>query len=199
MQSISNHYFILCRKESFYLCLKRYIAYFFIKIDVPMFEILPMLPIHWKDVKRIYEEGIATGNATFEDNAPSWEAWDHAHLPFCRLVAINDKRLIGWLALSPTSARSVYAGVAAISIYITTDARNKGAGKQLLSAAIAQSERLGIWTLEAGVFPENIASIHLHQACGFRVVGRREKIGCMHGVWRDTVLLERRSAVTGIK
>lgn len=151
----------------------------------------------WPAVRAIYLEGIATGNATFETGAPDWEKWDRAHLPDCRLVARKDGRIIGWAALSPVSGRCVYAGVASLSIYVAAAARGQGVGKALLCALIEASEERGVWTLEAGVFPENVASLALHKACGFREVGRREHIGQMGGVWRDVIFMERRSRVVG--
>lgn len=153
---------------------------------------------HWPDVKAIYESGIATGNATFETGAPAWEEWDAAHIKTCRLVAVEQDEILGWAALTPVSGRCVYAGVAEVSIYISESARGKGLGSILLNALVAESEQHNFWTLQAGIFPENVASIRLHEACGFRMVGRREKIGQMLGVWRDTVLLERRSNTVGV-
>lgn len=160
-------------------------------------QIIPLLPSHWEAVKRIYEEGIATGNATFQTSAPSWEEWDLAHSKKPRLVAIDNNVILGWAAITPVSGRCVYAGVGEISVYISTDARGKGIGKKLLLALIEESEKENFWTLQAGIFPENMASLAIHEACGFRVIGTREKIGQMNDVWRDTVLLERRSSVTG--
>ena len=156
--------------------------------------ILPMQPEHWPEVERIYIEGIATGNATFETESPGWENWDAKHHQHSRLVALDRTELLGWAALSPVSTRRVYAGVAEVSIYIEQRARGKGVGRDLLRALVEQSEQNGIWTLQAGIFPENVASIALHKACGFREVGGREKIGKLKGVWRDVVLLERRSS-----
>jgi phosphinothricin acetyltransferase len=149
----------------------------------------------WPAVKAIYEEGIATRNATFETEAPAWEKWDTGHLPTCRLVAADGARVLGWAALSSVSGRCVYAGVADVSIYVAEAARGRGIGKHLLNALITESERNGIWTLQAGIFPENTASVTAHQRAGFRLVGRREKIGQMNGTWRDVLLLERRSSV----
>ncbi len=160
-------------------------------------QIIPLLPSHWEAVKRIYEEGIATGNATFQTSAPSWEEWDLAHSKKPRLVAINNDVVIGWAAITPVSGRCVYAGVGEISVYVSADARGKGIGKKLLMALIEESEKENFWTLQAGIFPENTASLVIHEACGFRVIGTRERIGQMNGIWRDTVLLERRSSVTG--
>jgi L-amino acid N-acyltransferase YncA len=153
----------------------------------------------WGQVKEIYLEGIATGNATFETVAPSWEQWDAAHLPFARLVGRQDGELIGWAALSPVSQRFVYGGVAEVSVYVSAAARRAGIGRKLLQALIDESEQNGIWTLQAGMFPENIGSLALHQTCGFREVGRRQRIGKMNGIWRDTILLERRSTVVGVE
>lgn len=152
-----------------------------------------MRPEDWEAVRSIYLQGIATGNATFATSAPTWEEWDATHQPFCRLVARSADELIGWAALSPYSRRRVYAGVAEISIYIAESARGRGVGASLMSALIDESEQNGIWTLQAGIFPENEASVALHQRFGFRVVGVRERIGQMNGVWRDVVLMERRS------
>jgi L-amino acid N-acyltransferase YncA len=152
----------------------------------------------WGGVRSIYQEGIATGNATFETDAPEWQEWDVRHLVDCRFVARREGQVVGWGALSPVSSRCVYAGVAEVSIYVTTSARGEGIGKTLLRALIEASERQGIWTLQAGIFPENEASIALHKACGFREVGYRERIGQMNGHWRDVILFERRSEVVGI-
>jgi L-amino acid N-acyltransferase YncA len=160
-------------------------------------EIVPLLPQHWPAVKTIYEEGIATGNATFQTSAPEWEEWDAAHLPAARLVAVENNTVLGWAALTHVSGRCVYAGVAEVSVYVSAASRGRGLGKQLLAALVTASETAGLWTLQAGIFPENTASIAIHKACGFRVLGTREKIGKMGGQWLDTVLLERRSKVTG--
>jgi len=158
-----------------------------------------MSPSDWGQVRAIYLEGIATGYATFETEAPSWEAWNSSHLPFARLVAHFSNRVIGWAALSPVSQRCVYGGVAEVSVYVSQTQRHSGIGRQLLSALISESERNGIWTLQAGMFPENAGSLALHQRSGFREVGRRERIGKLNGVWRDTILLERRSSLIGIE
>ena len=160
--------------------------------------ILPLIAAHWPMVHAIYEEGIATGNATFTTEAPAWDAWDTNHLAHSRLVAHDEAgALLGWAALSPVSNRCVYGGVGEVSVYVGTAARGRGVGRQLLAALITESEANGIWTLQAGIFPENIASVRIHTAADFREVGRRERIGQHHGVWRDTLLLERRSAVVG--
>jgi L-amino acid N-acyltransferase YncA len=157
-----------------------------------------MKPENWEAVRSIYREGLATENATFEMNAPEWKDWDQNHLRHCRLVVKRKDQIVGWAALSPVSSRSVYRGVAEISIYIAATARGLGIGKALLHTLIEEAERTGIWTLQAGIFPENAASIALHKACGFREVGVRERIGQMKGVWRDVILMERRSKVVGI-
>ena len=152
-------------------------------------------PGDWPEVARIYEQGIRTGNATFETDVPSWEAWDAAHLRQHRFVAERDGRVAGWIALSPVSSRHCYAGVAEISAYVSEEARGQGVGKELLAAAIESSERAGLWTLQTGVFPKNEPSVGLLKRFGFRVLGTQERIGRLHGVWRDVVLLERRSEV----
>lgn len=162
-------------------------------------QIVEMKPRHWEAVKKIYLEGITTGQSTFQTSAPEWDKWDRTHTSNCRLVTINDDDVLGWAALSPVSGRCVYAGVAEVSVYVAEDARNKGIGRSLLEALIAESEKNDFWTLQAGIFPENLASIKIHQNAGFRLIGTRERIGKMHGVWRDTVLLERRSKLIGIK
>ena len=149
-------------------------------------------------IKSIYEEGIAGGNATFEKTAPDWEYWNSAKLPFCRLAAELNNEIIGWAALSPTSTREVYKGICEESIYIRSMHSGKGAGKILMNALIEESERNGVWTLYASIFPENKASIKLHLNTGFREIGYMEKAGCMNGKWRDTILFERRSKLTGI-
>jgi phosphinothricin acetyltransferase len=149
----------------------------------------------WLEVARIYREGIATGNATFETEVPSWEAWEHSHLPAHRFVAEEDERVLGWIALAPVSTRPCYAGVAEISVYVAESARGQGIGSRLLAALVESSERGGIWTLQTSVFPENEPSLALLRRFGFRAVGTRERIGRLHGVWRDTVLVERRSEV----
>jgi phosphinothricin acetyltransferase len=147
----------------------------------------------WEQVRAIYLEGLHEGNSTFETEAPSWEAWDAGHLKDPRLVMRVAGKVLGWAALSPVSKRSVYCGVAEVSIYVTERARGKGIGRALLEQLIKESEHAGIWTLQASIFPENEASIQLHLKCGFREVGKRERIAKLKGVWRDTILLERRS------
>jgi L-amino acid N-acyltransferase YncA len=158
-----------------------------------------MTPTDWPAVRDIYEAGIATGEATFQTEAPPWNTWDAAHLETCRLVARDEHDVvIGWAALGRVSQRPVYSGVAEVSVYVAESARGQGVGLQLLTALIAASERDGRWMLQASIFPENEASVRLHQRCGFRIVGRRERIACQYGRWRDTLLMERRSTTTGI-
>ena len=152
----------------------------------------------WLAVREIYAQGIATGNATFETVVPEWARWDAAHHKHCRLIARDCESILGWAALSPVSSRHVYAGVAEVSIYVADGARGSGVGKALLKSLIEQSERHGIWTLQAGIFPENVASIALHKSRGFREVGVRRRLGQLAGVWRDVVLLERRSSCVGV-
>lgn len=158
----------------------------------------PMEKKHWPGVHEIYCQGIDTGNATFETQAPDWEKWDRSHLPQCRLVARRGMDVVGWAALSPVSARQVYSGVAEVSVYVGGEARGSGVGKALLQRLIRESEIIGIWTLQAGIFPENVASIKLHESCGFRQVGRRERLGKMGNRWRDVILMERRSRTAGV-
>ncbi|MFZ0312142.1 MAG: N-acetyltransferase family protein [Candidatus Korobacteraceae bacterium] len=162
------------------------------------FDILPMTEKHWDAVCQIYGEGIATGRATFEESVPEWTQWDARHLPTCRLIARSGDPVLGWAALSRVSSRQVYRGVVEVSIYIAESARSRGVGAALLAALIAESERNGIWTLQAGIFAENAVSIRLHQRAGFRTVGTRKRIACLHGTWRDTVLMERRSGIVGV-
>jgi L-amino acid N-acyltransferase YncA len=154
--------------------------------------------VDWEAVRAIYLEGIATGNATFETEVPDWETWDRSHFVFARLIARDNLSSVGWAALSRTSNRSVYAGVAEVSIYVSAPARGRGVGRALLAALIEEAERNGIWTLQAGIFPENTASLSLHKSCGFREVGVREKLGSLRGIWRDVILLERRSQTVGV-
>lgn len=175
------------------------------------YPIVPMPPDLWPAVREIYREGIATGNATFETEVPDWEKWDASHRQDCRLVALEpideavaeflipfDKlTVLGWAALSPVSSRRVYRGVAEVSVYVAASARRRGVGKEMLQALVQESEVNGIWTLQAGIFPENAASISLHRFCGFRDVGVRRRIGRLGETWRDVVLMERRSATVG--
>jgi len=153
-------------------------------------------PDDWPAVRAIYEDGIRSGDATFETETPSWERWDAAH-PEVRVVAEWDDSVVGWAALSPASARDCYRGVGEVSVYVAEDARGEGLGRALLEEVVRRSEQHGFWTLTAGVFPENEASVRLHEACGFREVGVRERLGELDGVWRDVILLERRSRQVG--
>ncbi len=158
-----------------------------------MFEIRAMTPADWPAVEAIYAEGIATGDATFETEPPSWDEFDAGRLPNHRLVAVEDGAVVGWAAFSPTSTRECYAGVVEHSVYVAEDARGRGVGRGLMEALIASADTGGLWTIQTSIFPENVASIALHERVGFRIVGRRERIAQLDGVWRDTVLLERRS------
>ncbi len=164
------------------------------------FVVEEMRPSDWPQVLAIYMAGIATGHATFETEGPTWERWDSAHLKFARLVARSSAPsdgIKGWGALSPVSSRHAYRGVAEVSVYVEEHERGAGVGRALLASLIAAAERGGIWTLQASIFPENEASRRLHLSCGFREVGRRERLGKMKGRWRDVVLLERRSGRVG--
>ena len=163
-----------------------------------MLEIRFFQTADWPLVQEIYQQGIDTKIATFQEKAKAWEAWDRTTLEECRLVAVENDEIVGWAALSSVSSRAVYAGVAEVSIYVAADHHGQGIGKRLLMALVEEFEEAGIWTLQAGIFPENTASIMLHKKCGFREVGLREKIGHMEGKWRDVLLLERRSKVVGI-
>lgn len=160
--------------------------------------IVPMTPSDWPDVRKIYADGIATGHATFETSVPDWETWDRNHHQVCRLVARARHRVVAWAALSPVSARACYAGVAEHSIYVDESFRGRGIGKLLLASFVAESDAAGFWTLQSGIFPENLPSIAIHLACGFRIVGRRKRVAMLHGVWRDTVVVERRSRTVGV-
>ena len=157
----------------------------------------PLRAGHWPEVARIYAEGVASRNATFETSVPSWQDWDRAHLAEHRFVAIENGAVLGWAALVPVSDRCVYAGVVENSVYVAETAQGRGVGRALLDALVASTEAAGIWTIQTGVFPENEASVRLHERAGFRVVGRRERLGKLDGVWRDVLLLERRSGVVG--
>ncbi|MFL5982796.1 MAG: GNAT family N-acetyltransferase [Gaiellaceae bacterium] len=158
----------------------------------PTVEIRALLPEDWSAVAEIYWDGIRDGLATFETEMPSWEAWDSAHLPQHRLVAVVDEEVVGWAALSPASSRRCYAGVAENSVYVARDARGCGIGRALLDELVKAARLAGIWTIQTSIFPENRASLALHERCGFRVVGTRERIAKRDGIWRDTVFLEKR-------
>jgi L-amino acid N-acyltransferase YncA len=175
------------------------------------YRITALHPEDWAAVREIYREGIATGHATFEIELPDWEKWDNSHRKDCRLVAVEpadqaiaepliplDKlRVLGWAALSPVSSRRVYAGVAEVSVYVAAAERGRGVGKALLQALVHESEVNGIWTLQAGIFPDNAGSVSLHRSCGFREVGTRHHIGKLRDIWRDVLLMERRSPTVG--
>lgn len=161
-------------------------------------EIVKIGSTNYPQVADIYLQGIATGLATFQTEATDWETWDKSHLPNCRIAAFEDNQMAGWAALSPVSSRCVYAGVAEVSIYIAENFRGKGVGKYLLLKLIEKSEVAGLWTLQSGIFSDNTASIKLHEQCGFRVIGYREKIGKKDGVWKDNIIMERRSKTVGI-
>jgi phosphinothricin acetyltransferase len=162
------------------------------------FEISSLTESHWEQVRAIYQEGMATGLATFETELPSWERWDAGHLSCCRLIAQAGEMVKGWAALSQVSARRAYSGVAEVSVYVGERHRGEGVGRALLEALVKASEENGLWMLQAGIFAENMASVALHGKCGFRVVGRRERIARLQGRWRDTILMERRSTIVGV-
>jgi L-amino acid N-acyltransferase YncA len=160
--------------------------------------IYPLLAADWPAAAEIYRQGIATGLATFQQEVPGWEAWNKAHLTVCRIAAVAKNEMAGWAALSPVSARPVYAGVTEVSVYVGEEFRGQKIGSLLMDALILESEANGIWMLQSGVFAQNETSIRLHLRHGFRQVGYREKIGCLNGVWHSTVLLERRSLIAGL-
>lgn len=161
-------------------------------------EIKPITQDNFSQVVEIYKQGLATQIATFQNDVPQWEAWDKGHLECCRISMYENKRMLGWAALTPVSSRCVYAGVAEVSVYVAQNERIKGIGTLLLNELIKQSEANGIWTLQSGIFSENQSSIRLHEKCGFRMVGYRERIGKKNGIWKDNVLMERRSKEIGI-
>lgn len=164
-------------------------------VGAPRLVVDHLRPEHWPEVARIYAAGIATGNATFETEVPSWDRWDGSHLAEHRFVALDDGRLVGWAAVSPVSDRCVYGGVVENSVYVDEKARGQGVGRLLLERLIASTEAAGIWTIQTGIFPENEGSLRLHERAGFELVGRRTRLGKLRGVWRDVLLLERRSSV----
>ena len=153
---------------------------------------------HWPEVKKIYEEGILSGDATFETTAPDWKQWNENHLTHSRLVAIFDEAIVGWAALSAISRRPVYAGIAEVSIYVAKKHRGKKVGNSLLEQLVVKSEENNLWTLQASIFRENKASLKIHENNGFRIIGYREKIAQMNGLWRDTLIVERRSRRNGM-
>jgi phosphinothricin acetyltransferase len=156
-----------------------------------------LLPAHWPAVAEIYRQGIETGDATFETEVPTWEAWDAAHLSPHRFVAVAGRNIVGWVAASAVSDRCVYAGVVEHSVYVAAGARRQGVGLALIGQLVRSTEQAGIWTVQTGIFPENQAGVRLHEQAGFKVVGRRERLGRLNGVWRDVLFLERRSKVAG--
>jgi len=160
--------------------------------------IAPLQQRHWKQVREIYLEGIETRNATFETEAPEWREYDSFHLPFARLVACTGDEVLGWAALSPVSGRRCYHGVAEVSVYVRARRARRGVGRALLRSLIEASEEIGVWTLQASIFPENLPSLALVKKCGFREIGRREHPAQLDGAWRDVILLERRSQTVGI-
>lgn len=162
-------------------------------VDTGALTVEEFRPEHWPDAARVYEEGIATGNATFETEVPTWEQWDASHVTEHRLVALRDGEVVGWAAVSPVSDRCVYGGVVEHSVYVAESARGQGIGRRLLEELIASTEAAGIWTIQTGIFPQNEGSIRLHESVGFDVVGRRKRLGRLNGEWRDVLLLERRS------
>jgi L-amino acid N-acyltransferase YncA len=164
-------------------------------MDEPV--VRPLTAADWPAVRAIFAEGIAGGDATFETAAPGWADWDRAHLAGHRLVACAGGRVVGWAALAPVSARPAYSGVAEASVYVAGAAAGRGVGRALLERLVEGAEGDGIWTVQAGIFPENAASLALHRRCGFRTVGVRERVGKLEGRWRDVVLLERRSPRVG--
>jgi len=158
----------------------------------------PLTAADYPRVREIYQEGIATGHATFETGAPEWEGWDRKFVKECRLVAERGGRVVGWAALSPVSDRCVYGGVGEVAVYVAGEARGGGVGTRLLDALARRSEDAGYWTLQAGIFPENVGSVRIHEKCGFRILGTRERLGKMGDRWRDVLLMERRSGVVGV-
>jgi len=161
-------------------------------------QIREMQPADWDSVATIYAEGIVTGYATFEKSIPTYEAWDNAHIKQCRMVVVDNNTILGWAALSPVSSRCVYGGVAEVSVYVAKEYFGKGVGKRLMYHLIFESEKVGLWTLQSGIFPENESSIALHKKVGFRYIGKRERVGQLDGIWKDNLLFERRSKVVGL-
>lgn len=168
------------------------------KQKTTMIEIENMEVTDWADVSNIYNEGLLTQNATFEKECPEWKIWDKNHRADCRIVAKIDGRIVGWAALSDVSNRCIYSGVCEVSIYVSNDFQGKGIGNELFDRLIIESENQNVWTLQAGIFPENTSSIGLHEKKGFRQIGVREKIGKMNDTWRNVILFERRSKKIGI-
>lgn len=163
-----------------------------------MVEIVKMNSTDWLAVAEIYKQGIDSGMATFEKRIPDWKQWDENHIESCRLVAKDVDNIVGWAALSSVSSRCVYGGVAEVSVYVSSLERGKKIGERLLRKLIEQSEEQGYWTLQSGIFPENVASIRLHEKLGFRKIGFRERIGELDGIWKDNILMEKRSKRKGL-
>lgn len=161
-------------------------------------KLIPITEEHFPAIAEIYQQGIDTGFATFETSVPSWEIWNESKLPHSRFLAMENNVTLGWIALSKVSSRCVYQGVAELSVYVSANHRKKGVGKFLLENLIKDSENHGIWTLQSGMFTENEATIALHQSLGFRIIGYRERIGKLNGVWKDNIIMERRSKIVGI-
>ena len=168
------------------------------EIVVSMMSVIEISAENYPEVARIYGEGLQTGTATFETTIPAWEKWDAGHLSFGRIMAVEENNFLGWASLSPVSSRCVYGGVAEVSVYISESARGKGVGEFLLKKLIEISEENNIWTVQSGIFRDNIASYKLHMKCGFREIGFKERVGQLKGVWKDNVLLERRSKIVGV-
>jgi phosphinothricin acetyltransferase len=166
-------------------------------VEAPQTLIVELRPEQWPSVARIYAEGIATGDATFEAEPPAWETWDAGHLREHRFAALRAGEVTGWVAVRAVSDRCAYAGVVEHSVYVAEAARGQGIGRALLEALIASTEAAGIWTIQTGIFPENTASLRLHERTGFDVVGRRRRIGKREGIWRDVIAIERRSTIVG--
>lgn len=166
--------------------------------ELEMVAIVKMKPTNWLAVSDIYRQGIETGMATFEKSIPTWDQWDKNHIKSCRFIAKYDNNIVGWAALSAVSSRCVYGGVAEVSVYVSSQARGKKTGTRLLKKLIDESEKYGYWTLQSGIFPENHASIRLHEKLGFRKIGYRERIGQLDGIWKDNIVMERRSKITGL-
>jgi L-amino acid N-acyltransferase YncA len=175
---------------------KLYVTFVLMNAKLSMeIEFRPMVPSDWTFVAEIYLQGIRSGNATFETELPSWEKWDSSHIKSCRIVAVAGNTVLGWAALVPVSTRKVYSGVAEVSVYVAERFTGKSVGKKLLGQLVTESEKEGFWTLQASIFPENLASLKIQSDLGFRKVGYREKIAMMNGKWRDTILLERRNNI----
>jgi L-amino acid N-acyltransferase YncA len=159
----------------------------------------PITANDWNSIATIYKQGIETGDATFEQDVPSWEDWDASHIEKCRIATILENQIVGWAALTQVSGRCIYAGVAEVSVYVHENFRGKKIGLQLLQKIIEESEKENFWSLQSGIFPENKASLSIHDQAGFRIIGIREKIGKMNGKWRNNTILERRSTIIGVE